>query len=146
MLGGNNMNIRIAYLAITFFVIFLVAGCSTNEEQKIEVQIRVGDEAKYEDFKEVIDNEQVVKAKKILDDTDWKNAKVSMSRPADYRFAFPFKNSDIEAKVASYSVWINPKKDKLEIVRENDEYAQLSKEDSAILFEIITGKKLTDVK
>jgi len=142
------MNIRIVYLAITLFIIFLVAGCSTNEEQKqkIEVQIRVGNEAKYEDFKEVIDNEQVVKVKRILDDTDWENTVVDMARLADYQFFFEYMNKDIEGDKLQYLVWISPNKDKLEVVRGNDEYAQLTRENSAILFEGITGKKLTDVE
>lgn len=39
-----------------------------------------------------------------------------------------------------------PNKDKLEVVRGNDEYAQLTKENSAILFEIITGDKIGELK
>lgn len=129
--------------------LFIVTSYSTgieNEEQNIEVQKRVGVEVEYEDFREVTDNKKVLKAKKLLDDTDWRNAKVNMSRPPDYQFVFQFKKPKIEAKAVLYQVWISPNKDKLEVVQGDNQYAQLTKENSATLFEIIAGDKLVNLK
>lgn len=129
---------------------FFIVGCSNvieNEEKNIEVQKRIIDEYKNEDFKEIeiTNNEQIKKVKEILDDIDWKNAKVDMVRPADYRFSFQFKNPEIEAKAVLYELWISPNKDKVELVIDAEsKYIQLDKDKSAKLFEILTGEKLSE--
>ncbi|ATP40768.1 hypothetical protein CSE16_12305 [Solibacillus sp. R5-41] len=123
----------------------LITGCSNevvNEEQKIKVQIRVDDENNYEDFKEITDNDEVQKVKEIVFDIEWENAKVQMEHPADYRFIFQYKNPNIEAKAASYNLWISPNNDIVEIVMEEDAYAKLSKENSSILIKILTRENL----
>jgi len=129
---------------ITTFII-IVTGCSNeivNEEKIIKIQKRVGNENKFEDFRKVTDSKQVIKVKDILHETDWENAKVDMARPPDYRFTFQYKNSEIKAKAVGYELWVSPNKDKIEIVKGTNQYAQLSKENSAKLYEIITGDKL----
>ncbi|MGE7943848.1 hypothetical protein ACQKNB_17355 [Lysinibacillus xylanilyticus] len=130
-------------------ILIFIAGCSDvrNEEQKIEVQMRIGDENNYEDFKEITDHEQVQKVQKILDDIDWENAKVDMAHPADYIFDFQFNNPEIEAKAVLYKLWISPNKDKVELVIDaQSKYSQLDKKKSGELFEILTGEKLADLK
>lgn len=87
------------YFFVLFtMILFVMTGCSIgigNEKQNIEVQKRIGNENNYEDFKEITNNGQVSKVKKILDKADWENVKVDMARPADYRFIFQFKNPEI---------------------------------------------------
>jgi hypothetical protein len=128
---------------------FLI-GCSNDiedRERSIEVQKCIGDENNYEDFKEITNNEQVKIVIEILDDIDWKNAQVSMVRPADYSFGFQYKNPKIEAKAVLYELWISPNKDQVELVIDAEgKYAQLDKNKSAIIFEIITGEKLSELK
>lgn len=129
-------------------ILFLVTGCTSeleNEEQKIEVQKRIVEENRYKDFKEVSDNEKVRKVKDVLDGTDWENKIVNMARNADYRFVFQYKNPEIEAKTVLYEFWINPQGEKLEIVQSN-QYALLTKENSELLYKIITGEKLSDLE
>ncbi|MFJ8460652.1 hypothetical protein ACIQ57_16140 [Lysinibacillus xylanilyticus] len=142
-----NLKYLITFIGMIFI---FIAGCSdviNNEEQKIEVQMRIGDENNYEDFKEITDHEQVQKVQKILDDIDWENAKVDMARPADYIFYFQFKNPEIEAKAVLYKLWISPNKDKVELVIDaQSKYSQLDKKKSGELFEILTGEKLADPK
>ncbi|HZG12523.1 MAG TPA: hypothetical protein VEZ91_11060 [Kurthia gibsonii] len=125
-------------------------GCSNaigNGEQNIEVQKRIGDENKYEDFKEITNNKQVQKVKEILDDIDWENAKVSMSHPPDYKFGFQYKNTQIEAKAVLYELWISPNNDNVELVIDAEsKYIKLDGNNSAELFEILTGEKLSEVK
>jgi hypothetical protein len=136
-------------VTIGMILIFL-AGCSNvlkDGIQRIEVQKYMGNENHYEDFKDINNNEQVKKVKEILSDIDWENAKVSMVRPPDYRFGFQYKNPNIEAKAVLYELWISPNKEKVELVIDAEsKYAQLEKEKSAVLYEIITGEKLSDLK
>jgi hypothetical protein len=128
---------------------FLLSGCSSigNEEQKIKIQKRFDPDNNYKDFKEITKNEEVQKVKKILDQADWEDAKVDMARRADYRFGFQFKDPNIQAKALLYELWISPNKEQVELVIEiGSKYVQLNKNQSAELYEILTGKKLSDVK
>lgn len=128
---------------------FFITGCSNiqNEDQKIKVQKRFDIENNYKDFKEITKDEEVQKVKKILDKADWENAKVDMVRHADYRFAFQFKNPNIEAKTVLYELWISPNNEQVELVIDiESKYVQLNKNKSAELFEILTGKNLSDIK
>ena len=147
--GGIGSKLRNISLGLVTIFLIIVTGCSIgieNEEQLIEVRKRVGNENEFEDFRKITDNKKVQEVKKILNETDWENAKVSMSRPPDYQFVFQFKNPNIMAKAVLHRVWISPNKDKLEIVQGDNQYAQLTKEQSAIMFEIITGDKLAELK
>jgi hypothetical protein len=140
------MRIRKLTLVFVFMCIFIVTGCSNilgNEDQRIEVQKRVGDD-NYEDLKVVTDNNQVLQVKKILNDIHFENKKVEMSRSADYHFVFQFKNPKIEAKAALYQIWISPNKDKVEVMAGDNRYAQLEGKNAATLFEIVTGEKLVE--
>ncbi|MGG0646400.1 hypothetical protein ABE083_05940 [Bacillus mycoides] len=140
------MRIRNLTLVIVFMCIFIVTGCSNilgNEDQRIEVQKRVGDD-NYEDLKVVTDNNQVLQVKKILNDIHFENKKVEMSRSADYHFVFQFKNPKIEAKAVLYQIWISPNKDKVEVMAGDNRYAQLEGKNAATLFEIVMGEKLVE--
>jgi len=146
MKGGVRVKFR--FVSLAMFLIVIIAGCSSgieNEEQYIEVNKRIGDENKYEEFKEITENKQVQQVKDILDEIEWENAKVEMVRPPDYEFRFQYKSPKIDAKAVLYKIWISPAKDKLEVVRGDNEYGQLNEKNSAVLFEIITGEKLSDL-
>lgn len=143
---GINLK-KLKFLIVFMGIISMfILGCSNDikdGEQSIEVQKRIGDENNYDNFKVITDKEQVKKVREILDDIDWENVKVDMSRPADYRFSFP----NPEAKVVLYELWISPDKDKVELVIDAEsKYIQLDKNNSAELFEILTGEKLSDQK
>ncbi|MER2263218.1 MAG: hypothetical protein ABS934_14505 [Psychrobacillus sp.] len=135
---------RITLYFITFIVIIslFIMGCSNATEdevqniegQKIEVQKRVGDENKYEVFKDITYYEDVEKVKEILDMIDWENAKVEMVRPPDYRFSFP----TLEAKGLAYSLWISSNATVEIIIYEEHKYSQLDEIMSTELIEILT--------
>ncbi|PDY40489.1 hypothetical protein COO17_16765 [Bacillus wiedmannii] len=136
------------HLSFVFIVIciFIITGCSNilgNEEQRIEVQKHIGDN-EYEDLKVVTDNNEVLQVKKILNDTNFENKKVEMSRPADYHFIFQFKNPKIVAKAVSYQIWVSANKEKIEIKTGDNRYAQLEGKYAATLFRIVTGEKLAE--
>ncbi|MFS0777745.1 hypothetical protein ABC255_17320 [Neobacillus sp. 3P2-tot-E-2] len=139
-------------LIIVFIGIILmfIVSCSKeieNEEQIIKFQKYMGNEDNYEEFKEINNNERVKQVKDIVDNIDWEDAKVSMVRPPDYRFGFQYKNSKFEAKAALYELWVSPKKDKVELVIDAEsKYVQLDKKKSAVLYELITEEKLSDLK
>jgi CO dehydrogenase nickel-insertion accessory protein CooC1 len=135
---------KLFFFLITTFII-IVTGCSNDgiekEEKIIKIQKRVGDENNFEDIRIVTNSKQVQKVNEILNNTDWEDAKVNMVRPPDYRFIFQYKNSEIEAKAVGHELWVSPNNNTVEIVKETHQYAQLSKENSAILYEILTGDK-----
>ncbi|PGV59179.1 hypothetical protein COD94_22780 [Bacillus cereus] len=138
---------RIRNLIVVFIAIciFIVTGCSNilgNEDQRIEVQKRIGDD--YEDLNVVTDKNQVLQVKKILNEIHFENKKVEMSRSADYHFVFQFKNPKIEAKAVLYQIWISPNKDKVEVMAEDNRYAQLEGKNAVTLFLIVTGEKLAE--
>lgn len=138
------------FIAFIGILLIFITGCSNpiiKEEQNIEVQKRIGDENKYEDFKVITNSEQVQRVKGILENIDWENAKVEMIRPPDYRFAFYYKNPKIEAKAVLYELWISPNKDKVELViNAESKYVQLDNNKSAELYEILTGENLPGLK
>ncbi|MFJ5562780.1 hypothetical protein [Lysinibacillus xylanilyticus] len=123
-------------------VMIVTSGC-LNEMvgQKITVQKRTGEENIFEDYKEVNQKKQVEKAYGIVKNANWENTKVEMARYADYQFQFPFKNSS-ENKIASYLLWITPNGENLEIITDSNKYVKLTKQDSADLYEILTGEEL----
>jgi hypothetical protein len=127
-------------------VLLVISGCSNEMHgQKITVQKRTSEENIFEDFKEVTQKKQVEKAIDIVKNAKWANKKVEMVRYADYQFQFPFKNSDgSEDKIRSYLLWTNPNGENLEIVTDSDRYVKLTKQDSADLYEILTGETLME--
>ena len=85
-------------------------------------------------MKKISDTETINKVLSVLRNADWENAKVSMSRPPD------FKINNL------YDIWISPEKNRLEVVIEGEsKYVILSKKDSQVLYEIITGEKLSEI-
>ena len=108
--------------------------------QKITVQKRLGEENIFEEFREVTKRKQVTSAIDIVKNANWEDAKLEMESFADYQFQFPSKINS-ENKIASYQLWISPDGEHLEIVTDSDQYAKLSKDDSANLYEILTGEE-----
>ena len=139
---GNSCLKKILLLLSVMGILLVSSGC-VNEMigQKITVQKRTGEENTFEDFKEVTQRKQVTQAIDIVKNANWENAKVEMESYADYQFQFPFKNSN-EEKIASYLLWISPNSENLEIVTDSDKYVKLTKQDSADLYEILTGEEL----
>lgn len=134
------------YLIIVFVGMLCLLGCENEVNQPVSVPIpqtikvtKHTDTQNYEDFKEIIAQDQVTKVQDILDDIKWENAKVDMERRADYRFMVNYSNSSFSL----YELWVSPNHDKVELVFDG-KYAQLDKEPSAILFETLTGTELSE--
>ncbi|WP_163536187.1 hypothetical protein [Gracilibacillus sp. YIM 98692] len=136
-------------LTFIFALMLVLVGCSNDLkeetsgdngpngklEQTILVQKRVDDSNTYENMQEIVHASDVNKVTDILDQINWEKAVVDMARPADFQF-----NNTKKEEI--YQLWISPNQEKLEIVREPDGYAQLTKEHSSLLFEVIIGEKL----
>lgn len=137
------------FIALVIVPVFLIVSCSNgiiNEGSKIVVETRVGEADQYELFREISDRQEVQNAKDILEKASWENAEVSMVRPTDYKFHFEDSKEELNSNGLIYELWISPNKDKVELVIEGEgKYVQLSKEKSGKLFEIIIGKKLTEM-
>ncbi|MBS4199211.1 hypothetical protein KHA93_06025 [Bacillus sp. FJAT-49732] len=132
-------------LFLSLLIVLLVTSGCLDEiiEQKITIQKRTGEENIFEDFKEVTKRKQVKKAIDIVKNATWKNEKVEMASYADYQFQFPSKNSNgSKGKIASYLLWISSNGENLEIVTDSDRYVKLTKQDSADLYDILTGEEL----
>jgi hypothetical protein len=118
-----------------------------NEGNKILVQNRVGQDDKYEQLREITDKASVEKVKDILDNINWENAEVSMTHPPEYKFYFASNNEQLQSIKLIYELWISPNKDQVELVIDSEsKYVQLGKDNSAELFDILTGEKLSDLK
>lgn len=145
----------VKYLIIFIGIILIfIPGCSDpkdskdtleNKEQIIIVQKRIGDEDKYEEFKDITDKEQVQKVNEILVDINWINDETQKMHPTDYMFYFRFKNPNYKAKPILYEIWIHPNEDKIELFT-SGKMVLLDKNQSSKLFEILTGGKLTNIK
>ncbi len=128
---------------IGIIIITLVIVACSYQEQEIKVFRRIGDENKYEVMKVITDKEQAQIVRKMIDNINWEIVKFQMERPPDYKFAFQPTNAEVDVKAIQYQLWISPNKDKVGLLG-GSRYYQLNKENSAILFEILTGEKISN--
>jgi hypothetical protein len=120
-----------------------VANGIKNEDQFIKAQKRVGNESNFEEFRKITNGKQVHKVKEILNELKWEYAKRDTLQPPDYQFVFQPKDPKVKVHAILYKIWITPDNDRLVIGRGDNQYAlQLTKEQSEVLFEIISGEKL----
>ncbi|NRD79629.1 hypothetical protein HPT25_19905 [Bacillus sp. BRMEA1] len=144
-------------ILLSFFSTFLT-GCShyisngsssttwtngiKNKDQFIVVSKHVGTENNFKEFRKIKVVKKVNKIKEILNGLKWVYAIRDTLQPPDYQFVYQPKDPKIKADAVLHRVWITPDKDRLVIVRGENQYAQLTKEQSLVLFEILTGDKL----
>ena len=134
---------NLSLIVMVLSLLLLMTGCIANTQgQKITVQKQVAEDNNYEHFREVTDRKQVSTAIEIVKNADWQNSKVKMDRYADYQFQFPLKNGS-QDKIASYLLWIAPNGKNVELVADSHKYVRLTEQDSATLYEILTGEALS---
>lgn len=138
---------------LSIFILLSLAimiGCSNdikNNENKIVVKKQVNKTDKYEFYKEIEDSERIKNINEILNDINWENAMVNMVRPADYLFHFKNTKEIEKSNELIYALWISPSNEKIELLIDSEvKYAQLDKEKSEELFELLTEKNLSDTK
>lgn len=145
------MLLRKLFVGLFIVLLIIVTGCSNNistanEDQFIIVQKNIGKEyeSNFEEIRKITDGKQVHKVKEILKELKWEYPKRDTLQPADYHFVFQPKDPKIKAEAILYKIWITPGRDRLVIGQGENWYAfKLTNEQSAILFEIITGDKLS---
>ncbi|MEH7402666.1 hypothetical protein V7148_16930 [Gottfriedia acidiceleris] len=119
-------------------------GCSKEvETEKQKILVQKHNNHKFENYREVTIDKDVLKAQEIFRNSDWKVLDTKIYRQPEYELVFQFKNPDIQVKQILYRVWVNSSDNMLEITK-SGRYVQLSKVDSATLYEIITGEKLAN--
>ena len=127
-------------------ILVVIAGCSDKIENvgnSIIVEKRIGEEDRYEPFKEITDGEVVEKIK--LNGVRWINGDIKMAIPPNYKFHFEGGSKQSKSDQLIYYLWVSPNKDWVELVLEGEgKLARLSERDSAKFFETLTGGKLTD--
>ncbi|WP_456270958.1 hypothetical protein [Bacillus sp. AK031] len=138
-------------LLLSLILIFAlpITACSSdipNDVQEIEVRAHISDVKTYGDTRVINDKDKVQKVRNILNDANWEKKVTDMERLADFRFSFAFVDQEIEAKAVTYELWISPTLDKVEIAKGEREYTQLNKKNSALLFENLTGRKLSQLQ
>lgn len=88
----------------------------------------------YKSLKEVVKSDEIKTVVEIIENAKWEeNIKVDIA-PPEYRFRLDSIN---------YAIWVTPNKDRLVIIPEGQSrYIKLPREESEILYKIITGKEL----
>lgn len=147
MTGSDVLNRSKLFMILTAAFLALVVGCSNhlvNEGDRILVERRDTVTDVYENYCEITESDKVQQAKRLLDNINWKAVKVTMAYPSDYKFSFGGLSEDDRPNII-YHLWISPNRDKVElVVYDESKYIQLSTGKSSELFEIITGKRLTE--
>ncbi|MEC2074781.1 hypothetical protein [Metabacillus fastidiosus] len=111
-----------------------------KEKQEIEVQKCIGNDHNYEDFRKITDAKQFRKVNETLNESDWESVKIEMSRAPNYQFVFQFENSNIKSKAILHKVWVSSDKDIVQILKQDNQYTQLTNKDATALFDILIGK------
>ncbi|NRD80905.1 hypothetical protein HPT25_26615 [Bacillus sp. BRMEA1] len=117
---------------------------SANEDQFIIVQKHIGKEyeSNFEEFRKITDGKQARKVKEILNEKKWISVS-DIPEPPDYQFIFQNNNPNIKAKEVLYRISITPDRNHLVMVRGKQEYAQFTKGESEVLFNILIGVKIS---
>ena len=132
-------------LFLASFCLFILAGCQ-SAAPKIQqyIEIKQYDSAG-DDYKTLSTDAQASDTRNFLSTLDWKEANLAKVHNPDY--TFQFSNSATDVKSATYRVWLNPSKDKAEIIVEGEnKHVQLDRQTSAELFDKLVGQPLTAVK
>ncbi len=131
-----------------FFVslcLIILAGCQTAApkiQQYIEVKQYHSDEHVY---KTVSAHTSARDTRNFLSSLDWEEANLAKVNSPDY--TLQFSNSATTVKSATYNIWLNPSKDKAEIIIDGEnKHVQLDRQTSAKLFDYLIGQPLTAIK
>ncbi|AAK78040.1 hypothetical protein HGI32_16175 [Clostridium acetobutylicum] len=132
---------------IIFIFVLLAVGCSNvvknTEGSTLLVEKQSTIKGKYEYCNNIKDEKEVQNIKKIINSINWKDAKVSMVYPPQYKFYFEAIKEKKPSEDISYDMWISPRKDKIELVREPEgNYINLNEKTSKLLFKLLTGDNL----
>ncbi|MGE7601936.1 hypothetical protein ACQKL5_05435 [Peribacillus sp. NPDC097675] len=128
---------RLSLFALCLVSLTFASGCADKEEE-ISIQKRIGEETyRYEAYKENIKMKRTEKPKEILGNAEWKENPMKEDDPkAD--FIFYFNDRNLGDRIPVYYVWVNAGKSTLEVTKdEQDKYVQLSKEDSAVILDLL---------
>lgn len=88
--------------------------------------------------KTITDRQTVNEALRILSQIPWENAKVSMSRPPDYKIETVNPDPTASYEPVLYDLWITPQKDQFEVVIEGQsKYGKIPQADSVRLLAIM---------
>lgn len=131
-----------------FFIslcLVILAGCQTAApkiQQYIEVKQYHTDENIY---RKVAAHAPASDTRNFLSSLDWEE--VNLAKVASPDYTLQFSNSATAVKSATYRIWLNPSKDKAEIIIDGEnKHVQLDRQTSAKLFDKLIGRPLTALK
>ena len=135
-----DLNFKKVLIAFTSILMLFMVGCSNGIEEKgdtIIVEKRIGEEYKYERYKEVIESDEVIKIKEILEDIKWEEGVVDTVLPPEYKFYFEEGGTKTSDRV--YDIWANlDGNTSLLVIEGESKFVQNNKNVTNQLFEIIT--------
>ena len=133
---------KLKYLFIS--LVILLVGCSNHDGNEMIVQVYVKDENKYEDIYEITEKNKIQEVTKILENAHWENTAGLKDYVPNYKFYFP---DESKQTVLVYNLWVSTNKEYVELgINQQEKYVKLNKNESNLLFEILTGFKLKHFK
>lgn len=134
--------ISLCFLSLSLLIL---AGCQTAApkiEQYIELKKYHINEQHY---KTLTAQTSASDTRNFLSSLDWEDANLAKVDFPDY--TLQFSNSATTVKSATYRIWLNPSKDKAEIIIDGEnKHVQLDRQTSAKLFDKLIGHPLTAMK
>lgn len=130
------------------FCTLIVVGCSNNtietSDVYIKVEKRMGVSDDFELINEVEEEEEVQRVQEISKNAQWENMKPDKNNLPDYQFHIVSNDPKVDIKPVLYSLWIRSDRKKVELFRAENDYVTLNEKDSAELFELLIGSKLSE--
>lgn len=110
----------------------------TEDQHNFNFHISKPHEQTYSVYKKIENLETINSILNVLNQISWEEAEVDMTRQPDFKITVVNINPTAYFNPIIFDLWITPNKDKLEIIIEGrSKYQKLSKQDSAILLDII---------
>ncbi|MGZ9586034.1 hypothetical protein [Paenibacillus marinisediminis] len=134
---------------LLLLILNIVVACNQQEaskevpkevsfEQNLNLHISKPEGQRYKVYMKIEDHETVKTVMDILENVPWENAKVEMIRQPDYQILTVNIDRTISYEPVTYSVWLSPKKDILEVIIEgHNKFGKVSKEDTKKLLSIL---------
>ncbi|WP_342605185.1 hypothetical protein [Peribacillus sp. FSL E2-0159] len=127
------------FLISICIVLILLSGCSNKNEQVISIQKNAGKNYTFLAYKEHFESNKTQKVMEILNKPDWEKSELNLDNERNPDYKFYFNKHERGKKIVVYSVWLSPKKDKLQLTKnDGNDYMELNKDDSKLIFETIT--------
>jgi hypothetical protein len=135
--------LKISVIFLLFLVLVIgLLGCNNPKEsytsQNLILRVSKVEGENFKFYKEIKNDNDVSTKMEILQNIDWEDKKVSMSRIPDYKIETVKTDPAVSYEPVTYNFWISPNKDSFEIVMEGwSKYTKLTNEQSKVVKKIL---------